>query len=346
MFHLRDAGRLRAMVLPLILSMLASGCSGVSLFGVPLDPANWNKVRYTSSPAGAEIWVSNGSQKIYLGRTPFESSIWFGRMFQRTQIEVLALSADGQQLSQQVIVPPSPRRLHFTFESAPSSTAPQVKQQRPEPILPLPALARKWRKEELLEIPKGPGAGMEFSSVQQMLKRAKQSVVLVQAGNGYGSGFLIREDGLVLTNYHVIRNASVITVRLYDGKEVHADLLRFSLAGDLALLNLPGKGYAPLPLGGGSPAEPGTEVYAIGTPIDMMLSHSISKGIVSASRSAGRHTYLQTDVAVNRGNSGGPLLDQSGRVIGIVTLKAVGEDVEGLAFALSAEDAKRELGLR
>ena len=141
-------------------------------------------------------------------------------------------------------------------------------------------------------------------------------------GRSLGSGFLIGE-GYILTNHHVVDGAETITVRLSDRRELQAKLVGSDEGYDVALLKLEGKeanGLPALRLGSSSALRPGQWVVAIGSPLG--LDHSVTAGIVSAvGRSGGRGQqyvpFIQTDVAINRGNSGGPLLNTSGEVVGI-----------------------------
>ena len=139
-------------------------------------------------------------------------------------------------------------------------------------------------------------------------------------GRSVGSGFIISGDGYVLTNHHVVDGADEITVRLDDRRELKAKLIGSDEAYDVALLKVEGKDLPSLRLGNSSALKQGQWVVAIGSPLG--LEQSVTAGIVSAlGRSGGRGQqyvpFIQTDVAINRGNSGGPLLNTSGEVVGI-----------------------------
>jgi S1-C subfamily serine protease len=200
---------------------------------------------------------------------------------------------------------------------------------------------------DTLELPKRFPWATAFLPPEEMLNEIKQSVIIIGHQEGFGSGFIVRADGLALTNYHVVEGAETVWVRVGESTEVRAQVIRTAPDGDLALLKLNGDGYKPILLGSGRKAASGMDVYAIGAPLDPnFLGYSVSKGIVSGVRKVEHFTLIQTDVSVNEGNSGGPLVNGYGEVIGIVTMKWEGVGVEGLAFAISVEDAKRELGLR
>lgn len=137
--------------------------------------------------------------------------------------------------------------------------------------------------------------------------------------NSLGSGFIISEDGFVLTNNHVINGADVITVRLNDRREYTAKLIGTDQRTDLALLKIDAKGLPTVKIGDSEKMKPGQWVLAIGSPFG--FDYTVTAGIVSA---LGRNLpsdnyvpFIQTDVAINPGNSGGPLFNLDGEVIGI-----------------------------
>ncbi|GAB2611522.1 Do family serine endopeptidase [Novilysobacter erysipheiresistens] len=140
-------------------------------------------------------------------------------------------------------------------------------------------------------------------------------------GTSLGSGFVISDDGYVLTNYHVVEGADEITVTLSDRREFEAEVIGSDEQYDIALLKIDADNLRWLRAGDSASLQPGQWVVAIGSPFG--LDHSVTAGIVSAvGRSnpyAGQQyvPFIQTDVAINRGNSGGPLLNTSGEVVGI-----------------------------
>ncbi|MHB8912597.1 MAG: DegQ family serine endoprotease, partial [Lysobacter sp.] len=142
-----------------------------------------------------------------------------------------------------------------------------------------------------------------------------------RGGTSLGSGFLISDDGYVLTNHHVVDGADKITVKLSDRREFKATLIGSDQQSDVALLRIEGKGLPALRTGNSNQLKPGQWVVAIGSPFG--LDHSVTAGIVSAVGRSNPYAdqryvpFIQTDVAINRGNSGGPLLNTSGEVIGI-----------------------------
>jgi serine protease Do len=155
-----------------------------------------------------------------------------------------------------------------------------------------------------------------------------------------GSGFVIREDGLIVTNRHVIAGAQTVRVRLPDGREVGAKIVGADPVTDIALLSIDAGSLPPLHLGSSETVSVGDVVIAIGNPFG--LGQSVSAGIVSARARALEDDpyvdFLQTDASINRGNSGGPLLTADGTVVGVtsVIFSPSGGSV-GLGFAIPAE---------
>lgn len=161
-----------------------------------------------------------------------------------------------------------------------------------------------------------------------------------------GTGFIISADGYVLTNHHVIDGADDIHVQLADRRELPAELVGSDAETDVALLKLDATGLPTVKLGDSDTLKPGQWVVAIGSPFG--FNHSVTAGIVSAtgrsSQMAGQQyvPFIQTDVAINRGNSGGPLLDIEGRVVGINSqIFSNTGGFMGVSFAIPIETAMR-----
>jgi S1-C subfamily serine protease len=230
------------------------------------------------------------------------------------------------------------------------------------------ATASLWRLQPAthqgpLDAPQGiqpaiaqlPGQSGQLAS---LYRNVAPGVVAIQvtgtgrAGSGsQGSGFIADDQGHVITNYHVVRGATRISVRLLDGTRVSAEVVVTDPANDLAVLRaaIPDGKKTAVPLGDSDSVVPGEPAIAIGNPFG--LEHSITAGIVSAvDRSYGRTSsgpirgLIQTDAPVNPGNSGGPLLNAGGEVIGINSMGAspVSGNV-GVAFAIPVNAAKRLL---
>jgi serine protease Do len=161
---------------------------------------------------------------------------------------------------------------------------------------------------------------------------------------GGGSGFIIRESGLIVTNHHVIDEADEIIVRLYDRREFVAELVGSDAETDVAVLRIDADDLPTLEFGDSDALKPGEWVIAIGSPFQ--FEQSVTAGIVSAKgRTQWRQQYvpfIQSDVAINRGNSGGPLIDTDGHVVGINSwiLSSSGGNI-GLSFSIPIETAER-----
>jgi serine protease Do len=158
-----------------------------------------------------------------------------------------------------------------------------------------------------------------------------------------GSGFFVSADGYIVTNDHVIENARNITVLLYDGSSRTAAVIGRDPASDIAVIKIETSNRAFLTLGNSDVMRVGDQVAAIGNPLGE-LANSMTVGYISAlSRDITidgvTRNKLQTDAALNPGNSGGPLLNLRGEVIGIVSSKSAGIDVEGLGFAIPSNHA-------
>ncbi|MEM9383237.1 MAG: trypsin-like peptidase domain-containing protein [Planctomycetota bacterium] len=169
-------------------------------------------------------------------------------------------------------------------------------------------------------------------------------------GKGLGSGFVVHPDGYVLTNAHVVRNATDIRAFSYDGLDVNVELIATDPVYDLALLKIVGmRGPFPyIPLGRSASVEVGMWAIAVGNPLG--LGHTVSLGIVSQT---GRHlsgvdpdagreiSYLQMDTPINPGSSGGPLITLTGACIGVNT--AAYADASNIAFAVPTEQIEEFL---
>lgn len=175
--------------------------------------------------------------------------------------------------------------------------------------------------------------------------QAVQSVVLVQTSDAHGSGFLISSEGYVLTNYHVVESARAVRVRWADGTEGPAQVVRRDKARDIALLKAETPPSPALALHTALPAQ-GDAVFAIGAPLDPSLQGTLTRGIVSANRVVGGLPFIQSDVSVTHGNSGGPLVNERGEVVGITEsgLRENGAPV-GLNMFIPIGDALRALSL-
>ena len=163
---------------------------------------------------------------------------------------------------------------------------------------------------------------------------------------GGGSGFIISDDGLIVTNHHVIENADQVVVRLADRREFEAEIVGSDAETDVALLRIEASGLPTLPFGDSRDLRVGEWVIGIGSPFS--FEQTVTAGIVSAKgRTQGRQQYvpfIQSDVAINRGNSGGPLIRRDGTVVGINSwiLSSGGGNI-GLSFSIPIEVAQNSI---
>lgn len=185
-----------------------------------------------------------------------------------------------------------------------------------------------------------------FKNLSEMIRYADRSCVTVITDAGHGSGVIINSEGYVLSAQHVIDGTNRVEVQFSDGLRQDATIILADVEHDLVLLDIAGSGFKPLPITSSDSTGLGDEVVTIGTPADLALGQSVSKGILSGKRRIDDRIYLQTDLAVNPGNSGGPLINEKGEVIGIVQSKLVGKGIEGLGFAVPMEVVMERLRLR
>ncbi len=141
---------------------------------------------------------------------------------------------------------------------------------------------------------------------------------------GLGSGVIVSEDGLIITNNHVVAGAEQIIVTLYNGREYEGEVIGRDPLTDIAVVKIDAEDLNPIPIGSSDEVQVGEMVLAIGSPLGSNLAHSVTFGIVSATGRTlgpgrGYQNYIQTDAAINPGNSGGALVNMSGQLIGINT---------------------------
>ena len=221
-------------------------------------------------------------------------------------------------------------------------------------------------------------AAPEFSSsddgsltISEAFEKVKPAVVTIstksiqeimgglysQEVQGLGSGFIINEDGYILTNYHVISGSTDVKVLLSNGKEAAAKVVNYDSSMDIAMLKLEDGTEIPgvAELGDSDALYPGQDVIAIGTPLSKEFAQTLTKGVVSAvgrqvgSESGNTLEVIQTDAAINSGNSGGPLVNTKGQVIGINSMKlgnsgsSSNASIEGMGFSIPINVAKERI---
>ena len=186
-------------------------------------------------------------------------------------------------------------------------------------------------------------------SWQEIYERNIVSVVSILCDNSSGTGVILTSDGYIITNNHVVEDARSIRVRLTDGDEHPAMLIGSDVVSDLAVLYIECDNLTPAQFGNSDSLRVGDPVAAIGDPLGVQFHGTMTDGIVSAinrnvSVSGRTMTLIQTNAALNSGNSGGPLINCYGQVIGINTMKisafAASSGVEGLGFAIPSTTVK------
>jgi len=187
-------------------------------------------------------------------------------------------------------------------------------------------------QEQLGEIKASTSA--DFSGI---VERETKGVVTIKTDVSQGTGFLITDEGYILTNYHVMKGVKSAGVFTYNNKQHQVRLIGYGEKMDIALLKIEGSFFS-LTLGNSDNVKIGEKVIAIGNPLG--LAFTVTEGIISAKNRVGINKlpyYFQTDVSLNPGNSGGPLINTDGEVIGINNFKISG--AENIGFALEINHA-------
>jgi S1-C subfamily serine protease len=203
------------------------------------------------------------------------------------------------------------------------------------------------------QLPAAPLPGANGSFIASVVERTGDAVVRIdstrnrnnRSQQGTGSGFIIKSDGLVVTNAHVVEGADEVTVTLKNGREYTGQILGRDELTDVAVVKIQANNLPAVNVGNSDQIRPGEWAIAIGNPLG--LDNTVTAGIISATgRSSGvigapdkRVSFIQTDAAINPGNSGGPLLNQQGQVIGMNT--AIIGRAQGLGFAIPMNQVQR-----
>ena len=177
----------------------------------------------------------------------------------------------------------------------------------------------------------------EEQNVIRVAREVTPAVVSIVVPNfGSGSGAIIRRDGMILTNAHVVGSARTVEVGLADGRKVAGTVLGRDRGLDVAVVRIPVNDAPVAPLGNSDQLQVGQIAIAVGNPLG--LERTVTTGVISAlnrpGRTLGGETFIQTDAAISPGNSGGPLVDSRGAVVGINTAELLGQGVQGLGFAI------------
>lgn len=195
-----------------------------------------------------------------------------------------------------------------------------------------------------------------FNFVADVVEKGGPSVVYIElkerspfnrrlSATSNGSGFIVRQDGLILTNAHVVANRQTVHIRLQDGREYDGMVVAVDPISDLCAIRINAKNLPVIPMGHSSTLRAGEWVIAMGSPL--ALSNTVTCGIVSSVQRRSKELgiqnkdmdYIQTDAVINFGNSGGPLVNLDGEVIGINTMKVT----PGISFAIPIDYARKFL---
>ena len=189
--------------------------------------------------------------------------------------------------------------------------------------------------------------GVEHRSLAlpEDIEEVLDAVVSIKAGQTHGTGFAISQDGYILTAAHVVSGLDKVHIVTRSGQTHLAEVLKFDRCNDVALIKTNECSFHPLELELENRSPMGSEVFAVGTPICETLSWSASKGVISGHRNIDGKQCIQTDTSLNPGNSGGPLLNKYGKVVGIVGWKISATEVEGISFAVDIAIVPSVLGL-
>ena len=188
--------------------------------------------------------------------------------------------------------------------------------------------------------------------LEKTIEKARPSVVrIINRDAGLtGSGVILDSAGHILTNNHVVTTSSFVTIVIQDARQVTGEVVARDAIKDLAIVKVAASGLTPAALGVSASVRPGEQVVALGYPLGIAGPVSATYGVVSAIRELQTTglTYIQTDAAANPGNSGGPLVNLNGEVIGIVTQRVLaparaGQTAEGLNFATSIDSIRAVL---
>ena len=248
-----------------------------------------------------------------------------------------------------------------TADPQPAAQEQAAAAEGPSPAAQTPVQAQAQAELPQLEISSSP-AGVPTSasedagalSLQEIYRRCSGSVVSIisvtQSGKASGTGIIMSADGYIITNHHVIENAQAVSVLTNDDKEYTAAIVGSDETSDLAVLKIEASGLQAAEFGDSSVLQVGDSVVAIGDPLGVTLRGTMTDGIISAINrdltvNDRTMNLIQTNAALNNGNSGGPLINCYGQVIGINTMKmsnfySSSTTVEGIGFAIPIDTAK------
>lgn len=244
-----------------------------------------------------------------------------------------------------VLVVPRNQILKIVTDRASENAARPVQKNNPAPAATNSIAGKSAPSTKFFQSPAGPGQEL---TVRELVAHLGESVVQVRTPGGLGSGFIIHEDGYLITNFHVIEGETQISVEVYQQMQGQLDrhsyrqvrIIAMNKFADLALLKIEDKEapkFSRVVLGDSESLDVGERVFAIGSPLG--LERTVTEGIISTkSREMQGDLYLQTTAQINPGNSGGPLFNLRGEVVGVTNMKITFG--EGLGFAIPIEIVK------
>jgi S1-C subfamily serine protease len=324
------------------------GCSSLAFFFLILGPAiaRADKLTITSNPSGATVEIDG----VKVGKTPFVKD-YPGGYFRRTKT-VVGSRLEHPLVARVTLEGFAPKVV--TLCDGPQQWRDHLGRSHGEYWtfkissfeVPLVPIAKEFTGE--IAVKTARNASVEYVrdlKLEEVVALVKPSVVYLEGSKKSGTGFLVTNTGLIATNAHVAREEESLHARLSGGVELTADVAYIDDNLDIALLKVEGVNFPHLVLADTATVRQGQEVLAVGNPGQAML-FSVTKGIVSGIDefpSAGQGTWIQTDAQLNPGNSGGPLVNMQGEVVGIATSRPAGGNTTGIGFALSASDLMRVL---
>ncbi len=200
------------------------------------------------------------------------------------------------------------------------------------------------------EVDANDAAPIQISAAQAAagIEAPRAATVMIYTATSLGSGVIVGTDGYILTNYHVVRDASRVRVKLADNSQQIAQVLRRDSRRDVALLKIDGSNHPAAALRLPPDVQVGDEVFAIGSPLEEQNALTVTRGIISAFRNDHGYPIIQSDVSIQHGNSGGPLVDRNGKVVALCVageMNAVNTSV-GLNFFIPIDDAVNRLHIQ
>lgn len=189
--------------------------------------------------------------------------------------------------------------------------------------------------------------GNAQTKFSELVEKIKQATATIRTTSGHGSGFVIDHNGYVLTNHHVVQGSKQLIV-IINGKEHEATLIKSNQERDVAIVKIHGDFIGRAVKVSPTDAKLGEKIFVIGTPLDEALDFSISSGIVSADREIRGLNYYQTDAAVNPGNSGGPVFNEQGNVIGMTVSGLFSKDgvSKNINYLIPIQSVLNTLGIK